>query len=265
MRLITLMKADRKTPLAADWDRYDCELNQQIVSIFVNLSAIRQAPSPDKPWLIRIPVRTKASSPAAQFADNPFGELQNRLIADLPDRRWCEFVGSLETGTSRELFFYSMSAKGLEPRIERTRAAFEHYAIEYRCERDSRWRQYREILYPGVVEMQGIRNKRVLRQLALRGDQHCIERTVDHDIYFRTDLDSTEFIRAAAEKNFRAQFVRILRDSARRTHPVMVRIVRSDPVTADHIADVALELLLLATQFDGEYEGWGCDVCTSAG
>jgi hypothetical protein len=39
--------------------------------------------------------------------------------------------------------------------------------------------------------------------------------------------------------------------------------MRSDPITPDHINDVALELLMLAIQFDGEYDGWSCEVLTS--
>jgi regulator of RNase E activity RraB len=247
-----------------DWDSYECEINQRPVMIFVNLSAIRWAPLPDEPWLLWILARVPTAGSASGCAQSPFPELQNRVVAALADGHSRQFVGSIDSGASRELFFYSMSTEGVEHGLEQARSAFPNCVINCRSERDSRWRKYREVLYPGAIEMQRIRNRRVLGQLELRGDEHSVQRPVDHDLYFRNDLDSADFIRAAAKNGFQARFTRRLLDSGRRTRPFLVSVVRSDPVTADHISDITLELLMLAIRFDGEYDGWSCDVSTTA-
>jgi regulator of RNase E activity RraB len=248
-----------------DWDSYECVLNRRTVSIFVNLSAIRRAPSPDKPWLVRILARNLATRCAAQYAKTAFPELQNRVLAALAaDALACEFVGSIDAGASRELFFYSMSTEAVERGVETIGVALEGCAIQCRSERDSQWRHYREVLYPGTIEMQRIRNRRVLEQLQRRGDDHSVPRPVDHDLYFRTRPGSADFIRAATKQGFQSGFEPTACISDRRMHPFRVNVVRRDPVTPEHIADVALELMMLATRFDGEYDSWGCEVCTAA-
>jgi hypothetical protein len=253
---------DPETFTADDWDAYECEINQRAVSIFVNLSAIRRAPSPDKPWLLRISARTLTAGSGAPYAERSLSELQYMAIGDLADGDSCEFVGSVSSCTSRDLYFYSTSIKRFGRVVEKARSAFPQCSIDCRSEPDRQWRQYREVLYPGAIEMQRIRNRRVLRQLELGRDDHSVIRPVDHGLYFRTVLDSTGFIGAAGKIGFRPRFPPKLRTSSRLARPFFVSVVRSDPVTSDHICDVALELLMLAIRFDGEYDGWGCDVCS---
>jgi regulator of RNase E activity RraB len=239
-----------------DWDVYARELDHRPVSILVNLSAIRRASSSGKPWLWHILARGLITGPGSRYGGGPPDNLQSWVIAELADGHSCEFVGGMDSGTARELFFYSVSKQGFRRSLQKARSVFPGCEIHGRSECDSEWRQYRHVLYPGPIQMQRIRNRRVLEQLAIRGDNHAIERPVDHELYFWSNSDSADFGQAAAKMGFRARFTRDLPDFSGSPRPIFVSVVRSDPVTSDHISQVAAKLLILAARFDGEYDGW---------
>jgi regulator of RNase E activity RraB len=49
-------------------------------------------------------------------------------------------------------------------------------------------------------------------------------------------------------------------DAQAAERPFFLNLTRSDPVTRDHINAVVAELVELAEQFGGDYDGWGCEV-----
>ncbi len=247
-----------------DWDVYDCELDDQPASILVNLSAILRAPAPDKPWLLRISAHSPAAQVAAPYGVEQLSELcalRDLLAMVLTKGPPAEVVGGITSRARRELYCYATSTKGFEKTVEKMRARLSQYAIECRSERDPHWNQYREVLYPSEVQMmQQIRNRRVLEQLERNGDDHAVSRPVDHDIYFRTALDSTRFVRAARDLGFQVRSGPLEQMQGRCERPFFVSLVRSDPVTSDHITRIVAELLVLTARFDGQYDGWGCGV-----
>jgi regulator of RNase E activity RraB len=42
--------------------------------------------------------------------------------------------------------------------------------------------------------------------------------------------------------------------------PFFLNLIRSDPVTSDHINAIVADLVELAERFGGDYDGWGCEV-----
>lgn len=250
-----------------DWDVYDCELDHQPVSILVNLSAILRAPAPDKPWLLRIAAQPRAARVATSNEVQQLAELRvlRKVVATvLKEGSPVDLVGCVKSHARLELYYYANSTKGFEQIVENVRSRLLGHSIESRSARDPQWTQYREILYPSEVEMiQQIRNRRVLQQLDRNGDDHAVSRPVDHDIYFRTASDSANFVRAAGELGFQARSGPLEQMQGKCERPFFVNMVRSDPVTSDHIASVVAQLILLAARFDGKYDGWGCGVRTA--
>jgi uncharacterized protein (TIGR01619 family) len=247
---------------ADDWDFYFCNVNDVPSSLFVNLSAIRHAPRPDKPWLLWIWVHMRAARDDG-FSSNEEApalyDMEDKLTEILDAQCGAEMLGRITGDSRREFYYYAREGEGFESALERFRSGFPEYVIEHGIRRDAEWQQYLEVLYPSLADMQRIQNRRVLEQLKKQGDDHAVPRIVDHMLYFRTASDRAGFVDTAVKSGFRVQYED--HDAAEGCErPFSLNLTRTDPVTSNHIDDVVVELVQLAGRFGADYDGWGCEV-----
>jgi regulator of RNase E activity RraB len=147
--------------------------------------------------------------------------------------------------------------------VEKVRETFRDYRFESGTQHDTDWRQYRDVLYPSDIDMQRIQNRRVVDVLANRGDDHLIPRPVDHALYFRTPVERKAFAEAAIRAGFAA-----VSEGDHETDEAgryFLNVVRTETVTLEQVDRSVSELLELAKRYDGDYDGWGCEVQTNPG
>jgi uncharacterized protein (TIGR01619 family) len=256
------MNSSNQEVEADEWDFYFSNVNGVLSSLMVNLSAIRRPPAPDKPWLLWVWVYMRASRDDGLSSEEEAPKLydiEDKLTQALAGPCTAELLGRITGDKRREFYYYAATSDGLESAVETVRSAFPEYAIKYEGKRDPAWRQYRDVLYPSPMDLQKIHNRRVLIQLEKHGDDHAIPRDVDHAIYFRTAQDRAGFVNAAVGSGFRVEHQN--HDAGSRIdRPFFLNLIRRDAVTLSHINDVVMELVHLALRFDGDYDGWGCEV-----
>lgn len=248
--------------LHTDWDYYFCTVNGVPSSILVDLAAIARAPVAGKPWLLW--VRVHLLSP--QENGFPGNEEAPRLYAieDSLDEKLSEAIdaepaGRITGGQRRECYFYASSPAGFERAVAEIQELFAEYSIECGASHDPKWRHYRDLLYPSAANLRRIHTRRLVSQLLRHGDDHDIPRPVDHALHFRSVTDRRGFTALAGRAGFK---VRLENNKGADGRPCFVNVVRADPVGLEHIAEVVEQLVEWAERFDGEYEGWGCPICT---
>lgn len=248
-----------------DWDFYFCEMNDAPASIMLNLSAIQRAPDADKPWLLWVWIPMRAARPdglsSSEEAPMLF-DIEDRLNKALARACQAEPVGRITGSSRRELYYYAPSGMGFEADVKKTCAPFADYAVERGAQKDEDWKQYREVLYPSNRDMQRIQNRRVLELLEKNGDDHSIPREVDHMACFATTKDRKKFIAAAVKSGFRVQSEESSEEGDSEW-PHSVVVVRADPIEPRHLDEVVDGLVVLADEFNGDYDGWGCEVAKS--
>lgn len=256
----------REHSAETDWDFYFCNVNNALSSIMVDLGANRRAPVADKPWLLWVWVHLRSPRHDCLSSDEEapkLYEIEDSLTDGLCSASGAELLGRITGNDRREFYFYSRSTDILRPAVVEVRRKFPDYTIECGAQHDPDWRQYRDVLYPSATDMQRIQNRRVVDELAKRGDNHSMPRNIDHAIYFRRAEDRRAFIALAIGAGFTVQSERD--DGAvANERPFFLNLVRTDRVTVEHIDQVVVELLELAERFDADYDGWGCEVVQTA-
>jgi regulator of RNase E activity RraB len=82
---------------------------------------------------------------------------------------------------------------------------------------------------------------------------------IDHGVYFRTPTDRNAFALASVGAGFTVRSVSE-HGADKADRRFFLNLVRTDPVTLEHIDRVVLQLLELARQYNADYDGWGCEV-----
>lgn len=255
------MKQSAPETQGDEWDFYFSNVNDVLSSLMVNLSAIRRALDTCKPWLLWIWVHMldPRDDGLSSEAEAPvLFKIEDRLKECLTFPCGAELLGRITGDRRREFYYYAATADGFESAVKTAMTDFASYRFDCGNQPDPEWRQYKDVLYPFPSQMQTIQNRRVLDALEKRGDDHGIARIVDHAIYFRSAADRTAFANTAVEIGFRIQLES--QELKSRERPFFLNLTRSDPVIRDHINAVVAQLIDLAEQFNGEYDGWGCEV-----
>jgi regulator of RNase E activity RraB len=110
-------------------------------------------------------------------------------------------------------------------------------------------------MYPEPVQLQSMQNRRVVYQLAQHGDPLTVPRPVEHWIYFKTERDRETYWNRVNAKGF--ELTEMTTDAENGGEcPYLLRITREDMVDYDSIDECVLPLWGLATELNGNYDGW---------
>lgn len=244
--------------MSDEWDFYFARVNGAVSSIFVDLGIRPDVPLEKRPWLLWVFVDLRAPN-AEGLATNEEGprlhELGESLDAVVSAVCGAQLVGRITGAGRREFYFYAEEPGPLEEAVSQVRASFSEYTLECGSTLEPDWDQYLGLLYPSDTNLQRMFNRRVLEDLALRGDVHTMPRSVTHWLQFPSEearaacRDTLLAIDFALEGEFPAE------DDADALPHVLV-VTRADPVDTHTINGVTLELLRLAEEHGGRYDGW---------
>ena len=113
----------------------------------------------------------------------------------------------------------------------------------------------REFLYPSKWQWQSIRNRYVIESLTKHGDDLSKSRRVFHWLYFSAEADWEQCAAAARAKGFST--IRLEKsDQPDEARPWGLELHRIDSVSPADIDAVGYEMVTLAQDHSGEYEGW---------
>ena len=242
--------------MSDNWDFYITRINDTPASVFVDLGLAAEAPKED--YRVRLMVRLILKEPAhngmtTRDEADALWLLEDALVPAVSD--WgAIFAGRVTTEGRRDFFFYAPSPDGFDVIVSAALLPV-GYEFDTHDTEDPGWQFYFEILYPSPADWQAIMNRRVLENLKRGGDDLSKSRGIFHWLYFITESDRDRCADAARAKGFLATLGPTkTKPDAKYAHGL--ELYRVNPVTPAEIDDVCLELVEMANQFGGEYDGW---------
>jgi hypothetical protein len=235
-----------------DWDFYPCRIDDIPASIFLNLR-YEHEPQPTTAttlYRLRLPMREPdehgMGSAGEAAAMNAFDdELARR--AEAGDLR---FVARIRHRANWELVYYGPPDRSAA--LQAVREVFGERRTYIDVRPDPDWGFYREFLLPDAERKRWMHDRRLTDVLRQHGDALATPRRVDHWAHFATAGARDRFVTAAQQAGFALQRAAELKDG----RGFGAQIHRVDPVELEHIHDVVMEVVELATTEGGTYDSW---------
>jgi hypothetical protein len=246
-----------------EWDFYYCQVDDAPASIFLNFALREARPSGlDTLHFVGLQILEPGDHGMGVEPDvAKLWDLEDK-ITEAAAAKGFTYVGRLRNGGDWQITFYAAGNRESELEqlvVDALAGADRGYRTG--SKEDADWSYYDEFLTPDAERWQWIMDRRVVTQLAKAGDVHETPRPVDHFIGFPDAAARDAFMNAARERGFSAE-AGDTRDQDENPHTV--QLVRSDPVTLQHIHDVVMDVVELAAAHGGEYDGWGAPIASAS-
>ena len=245
--------------MSDNWDSYFCEVDGNPAAILVDLDLAEAAPHAAFPYMGHISVKAcfpdRRGLPGQEEYER-LGELEDALERALTVDDQAVYVGRSAVDGHCDFFFYLRNGEHLGARAGAVMAAYPEYAWESGWQDDPGWQSYRSFLFPDDYALNGIQNRRALRELAEQGDDAQKSRTIEHWAVFDSPEAAVAFSRAVREEGFRP-----LPDERNPDLPEhLIGVCFSRPDAPEDIDAVTYPLVALALAHNGVYHGWACPV-----
>ncbi|MCO5170683.1 MAG: DUF695 domain-containing protein [Planctomycetes bacterium] len=240
----------------ARWELYECSVEDARAFIAVDVDVHEEAPIPSlrTSLCVTVPILAPREDGLNTADERPLLDaIEDQLEAALT-AEGATYVGRATFGGARRHYFYATSTACLEPSLRRLRDEFTGRAIEGGGFEDPAWRQYFEFLYPNELAWVYITDRRVIDTLNAEGDDGQVARTIDHWAYFARAEDRGAF---AARLGDTFQ-VNGRGDDVEGDRPFTLRFSHHGAPASIH--SITYRLHGLATEHDGEYDGWECEI-----
>jgi len=243
----------------SSWDFYFFVVDGRPCSTMLDLGLADHAPDRERPWLvsIRIPLRDPRPDGLTTNAEaSALGHLEDALVRSLGAHCGAIFVGRMTWNGVRDLFFYCKRTEAIEQALGDALEGTEPRRLLTRKQNDAAWKHYLEVLYPGPLERQWMKDRRVVEALAKEGDKSDIARPIDHYAVFPTRQAAEAWANAVRPMGFEV----VVERSDGVAASWGATAVRDDPAELAHVHEIAERLYGLADAHGGKYDGWGCEV-----
>ena len=243
--------------MSDDWDFYFARVNGAVSSIFVDLGIRTDVPLEKRPWLLWVFVTLQSPNAEGLSTNDEAPTLQaigEALDAHVGVACGAQLVGRITGAGRREYYFYAEEPGPLDEAVRTSMTGFAGYEHECGSTLQPDWDQYVDLLYPSPSNLQRMFNRRVLEELAERGDAHETPRPVIHWLKF-TDEDARAACRdTLLASDFKAEDEFSGEESD--GMPYKLVMSRVDTVDSHTINGITLELARLAREHGGDYDGW---------
>jgi regulator of RNase E activity RraB len=252
--------------MSDEWDFYFARVNDAVSSIFVDLGLRPDAPNEKRPWLLWVWVEMRAPRPDGLSSPEEapkLYEIEESLNAMVPPVCGAQLVGRVTGKGKREFYFHAAEPGPLDDAATQAMKAFEGYGFHCGSAFQPEWDHYLGTLYPSDTNLQRMQNRRLLEGLAAEGDVHELPRKVDHWLYFADEEGRTACRDTLTEIGFQVEEETVAEGEGSQL-PFALVVSRVDSVDKQSINGVTLELVRLAGEYRGDYEGWGCEATGEA-
>lgn len=244
------------------WDFYFANVNDAAASLFVDLGIRDSVPIAERPWLLWMWVyfRTVREDGLSSSDEAPIlYDIEDALTREVKDSVNGELVGRITTAGRREFYFYGPRPSGFEEAVSRALKRFPDYKFDTGTQEDPEWSQYLNVLYPSPADHERIKNRHVIESLEKHGDSLKKPRPISHWVYFSSPQDRESFSAQAVSAGFKITD-QSGSDDSEAGHPFGLTLERTDRVDWNSINEVTLELLRMAQEINGAYDGWETSV-----
>lgn len=225
-------------------DFYPCLVDGAPASIYVNLR-YEGAPAPDADtrYTVAVPIRELGPHGIGTAEE---GELLNAWEEALIERMresGLVYVGRVRNRGVWEACFYGPAG---QVEAVRSSVVLDDRTSDVRTEYDPSWTYYRDLLLPDAERKQWMDDRRLVQILREQGDVLVTPRQVDHHIRFPAQKQLDAFVKLVEVEGFTVQ----------PAEGLAVLVSRTDSIDLDHIHEVVMRLVDLASGLGGLYERW---------
>jgi regulator of RNase E activity RraB len=176
------------------------------------------------------------------------GQLEDALVEKMTSLDALYLGRAVTRGEVRFVFY----ARG---ELEQAPTSLSGYALSVKSAQDPAWDTFARVLFPNLLELQHIFNRRLLTQLESSGDVLTAPRVLDHHALFDSE-------RAAMTASAELAALGYSVDAPAKNEDARYSLEfhREDPLADGRVDAVCTEVLGVVTRHGGEYDGWGCPI-----
>jgi uncharacterized protein (TIGR01619 family) len=242
------------------WNFYFCTVNDVLASIFLDLDLRKQVPDPSRSellweWVYFNSPRPDGLSSEAEF--DTITAIEKQITRSLEQDFRAILSGRITTAGRREFYYYGAHSVGFKSVVADGLGRFPDYKFDCGIQKDPKWDQYLNVLYPSEEQRQRIENRSLLDVLEQKGDTLTSPRDIFHWIYFRTKNDLDAFWDSIRPLEYRMQSQP---DNPNSEFPFGLCIARFQSVKRDDVDEAVVELFRRAKEFHGDYDGWETEI-----
>ncbi|WP_018477478.1 DUF695 domain-containing protein [Pontibacter roseus] len=245
-----------------EWEVYFCDIADRPACISVDLALEQLAPVAGKQRAFELVVALQQPDadgfPESEKEWEALEQIEEALVEQFQNSLQALFVGKILHDGKRSFYFYSGQEALPDVLAANVMQQFPDYTYSTNSLEDADWGLYLDFLFPEPVDMQSIKNARIIRMMQEQGDQEQIPRPVSHSLHFATEADRALFRSKAGEMGY------TLVDESKSENgsepPYSLIISRMGTLTEEAIHTATLELWQLAEEHQGSYEGWEAQV-----
>ncbi|MFC2491588.1 MAG: DUF695 domain-containing protein [Campylobacter curvus] len=236
-----------------------CRVDDKEASFRINLALANIAPI--KGYDTRVCIRTwllnpsERGFPTKEEAQTLY-DIEDALINEL-EAKGAVFAGTVKSDGWLDFWLYAKDVKDYETIMNEKFSLFKGYKCSIDIKNDAQWETYFEYLYPDDYNYSYscMQNFKVLRNLADNGDNASLPRDVDHFIDFDSEKDMENFGQKIAQIGYKILSKQPPREDLKK---FSINTMRNQNL--ENIDEDTWELINLAKDFSGVYDGWGCPI-----
>lgn len=253
-------KRENTVEVPQDWALYFSRIEDNPAAIRLNLALDKIAPIDGYKYAVSF--STEMLDPSENgFPKNEEFQMLNSIEDDTTaalEGKDTIMAAVIKCNGLFEIYLYAKTQKGHDDLFRSVMKAYPQYSYSVDVNEDAEWDTYFNFLYPNDYEFQTIQNQRVLVHLQQRGDNEEMEREVDHFLYFPTEESREKYIRQVEALSYKVLAKE--KNENNPEYPYTLNISRQDNTVWSNVNEYVWELISLAKECDGLYDGWGCPI-----
>lgn len=140
----------------SDWQSYLCRVNNELASVFVDLSLAETAPRPEAPKLAWLSIELRQPCSHGLSTDDEFDALctfEDELEVAVRQHTLSAYAGRITTRGRREFYFCVSSEIDFAQAVDGVLAAHPEYPHQLGEKPEQAWDHYFRTLFPGAVKL----------------------------------------------------------------------------------------------------------------
>ncbi|WP_160128565.1 DUF695 domain-containing protein [Kordia antarctica] len=239
------------------WNTYQAKQEKGVSSTNLRMDLIEQAPINGFDFLFYVKIKYKVT----EESDFPIGNKLKKLykIKDAIHDKMksvseSHYVGSFMFDGSRFEYYYVKDASDIERHIDKLfKNKFRGEKYDVYIKSDPSWDLYTNFLYPNDEIKNFMSNRDTVIQLKNAGDDVVTPRKIEHYATFASINDMNLFV---VEIEKLAYTVESKKKTENEKFPHEIKFYRNNSTTLENVTKFTTELIKLAKDQYGSYEGW---------
>ena len=240
------------------WNTYQAKQEKGVSSTNLRMDLIEKAPINGYDFLFYVKIKYRVT----KESDFPIGNKLKKLylikdaiydkMQSVTDDSF--YIGSFMFDGSRFEYYYVKDASDIERHIDKLfKNKFRGEKYEVFVKSDPAWDLYINFLYPNDEIKNFMSNRDTVIQLKNAGDNVISPRKIEHYATFSTTNEMNLFAEAVEKLAYTIDYKKKVKSNE---FPHEVKFYRNNSVTLENTMKFTTELINLAKEMNGNYDGW---------